>query len=119
MLHQLLEDFPQAYPGQQGGVGSSREGVGAGPGVGPSPWATCMTFFRTNPDMKRLESSLGPGLRTYDPRRAVTPAGVLHFVSTAAVKPLNIVSTPDWIVLRSSVPGFRKGAVSFDHISAE
>lgn len=40
-----------------------------------------MVFFRTNPDMKRLEGILALGLRTYEPCRAVTPAGVLHFVS--------------------------------------
>lgn len=74
MLHQLLEDFPQAQPEE---VSSSRHGVSSG----ASPWGTCMAFFRTNPDMKRLESSLGPGLRSYDPGRAVTPAGALHFVS--------------------------------------
>ncbi|KAL3143716.1 hypothetical protein ABBQ32_003554 [Trebouxia sp. C0010 RCD-2024] len=77
VLHQLLEDFPQAQPEE---VSSSRHGVSSG----ASPWGTCMAFFRTNPDMKRLESSLGPGLRSYDPGRAVTPAGALHFGSQLA-----------------------------------
>lgn len=33
--------------------------------------------------MQRLERSLGPGLRTYNPPEAITPAGVFHSVSTA------------------------------------
>ena len=44
-----------------------------------------MAFFRTNPDMKRLESSLGPALRTYDPSRAITPAAALHSVRHCSI----------------------------------
>ena len=66
VLHQLLEDFPQALP-----QGSHLD----------SPWHACLHFFRTNPDMQRLERSLGPAVRTYCPAHAITPAGVFHSVS--------------------------------------
>ena len=69
MLHQLLEEAPEAGP--------------KAPHQLPSVWSACLTFFRTNPDMQRLERSLGPGLRTYSPHQAITPTGVFYSVSTA------------------------------------
>ena len=36
--------------------------------------------------MKRLENSLGPALRTYNPSQAITPAAVLHFVSYCSMQ---------------------------------
>lgn len=62
VLHQLLEDFPEALPEAHNKS---------------SPWAASLVFFRTNPDMQRLEKSLGPALRNYSPHHAITPTGVL------------------------------------------
>ena len=84
ILHHLLEDFPEAQPEQARRPSPEASPSPSGPAPGPapgSPWAACLAFFRTNPDMKRLESSLGPALRTYDPSQAITPAAVLHSVS--------------------------------------
>ncbi|KAL0020919.1 hypothetical protein WJX77_011015 [Trebouxia sp. C0004] len=64
VLHQLLEDFPEAMPEVANQL--------------PSPWRECLKFFRTNPDMQRLEKSLAPVLRSYQPHQAITPAGVFY-----------------------------------------
>ncbi|DBA85457.1 TPA: hypothetical protein ACH3X2_000409 [Trebouxia sp. C0005] len=64
VLHHLLEDFPEAVPEVAIQL--------------PSPWRECLKFFRTNPDMQRLEKSLAPAMRSYKPHQAITPAGVFH-----------------------------------------
>jgi len=71
VLHQLLEDFPEAVPGVANQM--------------PSPWRECLKFFRTNPDMQRLEKSLAPALRSYTPHQAITPAGVFYSVRTSHI----------------------------------
>ena len=74
VLHQLLEDLPAALPGAFSGV----------PWPWPSPWAACLDFFRSNPDMQRLEKRQGltPALLSYDPQHAITPMAVFHSVRT-------------------------------------
>ena len=62
VLHQLLEDFPEAMPETSNQT---------------SPWQACLQFFRTNPDMQRVKKSTSPGLCSYDPQRAITPQAVL------------------------------------------
>ncbi len=71
VLHQLLEDFPEAMPEVANQM--------------PSPWRECLKFFRTNPDMQRLEKSLAPALRSYTPHQAITPAGVFYSVRTSHI----------------------------------
>lgn len=66
VLHQLLEDFPEAVPEVATQL--------------PSPWRECLKFFRSNPDMQRLEKSLAPALRSYMPHQAITPTGVFYSV---------------------------------------
>ena len=66
VLHQLLEDFPEAVPEVATQL--------------PSPWRECLKFFRTNPDMQRLEKGLAPALRSYTPHQAISPAGVFYSV---------------------------------------
>lgn len=71
VLHHLLEDFPEAVPEVAIQL--------------PSPWRECLKFFRTNPDMQRLEKSLAPAMRSYKPHQAITPAGVFHSVRTSHI----------------------------------
>lgn len=78
VLHHLLEEFPEAL--QSGAAAESAGHAGAD----ATPWRACLQFFRTNPDMQRLERSMGQGLSQYSPAQAITPTAVFCTVQYSA-----------------------------------